>query len=360
MVSEHPHNVPGEPGHAARAEPDMQEQFSPPLLVDGPPPLVSLGDRRVELVERFCGCDVRHLCPVGRCGWVTLRRSVSDVSDGLAWVGARGGQDPRGADLGSESPDERPRTSRHHERYRSWRTPSTPPNRTFPRWYVRRLTALPWKDNVTDDDRYTLRLAIDATSAAAVREVARTLVLDVPDLSGRVSITHEGGHERPETRSTVSDLAQMAAEAMRVVYELRVYLPEALTALALQRTVSTLDERIRQWRRDTGNTHLRVPIYGASGAVIHTVAVDEPPTEGGAGAFEQFGAYFPVDCSIASNEVRGRFRTSQLGLEVGAARWHLNRDVNRILIRRVAPVRGEAGIEDDGDFEVVGPGGASA
>ena len=63
-----------------------------------------------------------------------------------------------------------------------------------------------------------------------------------------------------------------------MIYELRVYLPPAAIALGLEKLVDRIDAAIRNWRRDTGNTGITVPIYGPDGeTVIHRVEKDADP-----------------------------------------------------------------------------------
>lgn len=131
----------------------------------------------------------------------------------------------------------------------------------------------------TPDDQ--LRLEVDSTSSLAGLGLASALTPALEDagLSTTITVDHVGDHEETQYRS-VGEALRLAAEAVPpVVYVLRVYLPPAATALALDKLVAGIDAAIRKWRRDTGNTGVEVPIYGPDGkTIISTVERDKPPT----------------------------------------------------------------------------------
>lgn len=127
-------------------------------------------------------------------------------------------------------------------------------------------------------DRTTLLIEIDATSGIAAHATGLgselTQALKASGLPTTITIHHVGGHEEVETRSIEGQAGLVLASI--VIYQLRIYLPNALTDLVVKKVVADLDQRIRRWRRKTGNTKLEVPIYGPDGeTVIHTVERDE-------------------------------------------------------------------------------------
>jgi hypothetical protein len=131
----------------------------------------------------------------------------------------------------------------------------------------------------TPDDQ--LRLEIDATPSMAWIGLASALTpaLEEAELSTSITVDHVGEHVETEYRSHDEVLRLAAAAVPPVVYVLRVYVPPALTDLALSKFVAGIDAAIRKWRRDTGNTGLVVPIYGPDGeTIIRTVEREKPPT----------------------------------------------------------------------------------
>jgi hypothetical protein len=128
-------------------------------------------------------------------------------------------------------------------------------------------------------DRTTLLLEIDATSSRAALDESGlgheiTEALRASGLPTTITINSIGDHQQPETRDVTAGLTLAAV----VIYQLRIYLPNALTEFMVKKAVDELDRRIRSWRRRTGNTRLEVPIYGPDGkTVIHIVERDEDP-----------------------------------------------------------------------------------
>jgi hypothetical protein len=127
-------------------------------------------------------------------------------------------------------------------------------------------------------DRTTLLLEIDASSplAAHTSGLDKELnhALKAAGLPTEIAVHSVGEHEL-ESR-TFGNMLRLGAEAAPIViYQLRIYLPPALTSLAVSKVVADLDQRIRRWRRRTGHTKLEVPIYGPDGeTIIHIVEVE--------------------------------------------------------------------------------------
>lgn len=60
--------------------------------------------------------------------------------------------------------------------------------------------------------------------------------------------------------------------------EVRVYLPQAAIKLGLDRVVEKVEQAIRRWRRDTGNTKVEVEIWAPDNrSILKTVEREEPP-----------------------------------------------------------------------------------
>jgi len=134
---------------------------------------------------------------------------------------------------------------------------------------------------MSESDRPNIVVVIDSPSSTAIATsgLGRALGRAVREagLPGEIGIERLGPTEL-ETRSWGGGaLSGAAAAAPDVINVLRIYLPPALTGLAVDTAVSALARQIRDWRAESAHENLEVPIHaGPDAAVVYTVAVDPP------------------------------------------------------------------------------------
>ncbi len=122
-----------------------------------------------------------------------------------------------------------------------------------------------------------LRIEIDSANPMAEMKLADALTpaLEELGLSTTITFEHVGDHEVVVKRS-IDEVLREASRA--VVNEVRVYLPPAAIALGLHRVVERVEQALRQWQRDTGNTKVDVPSWAPDNrSILKTVEREEPP-----------------------------------------------------------------------------------